>query len=49
MSDNVAYVITMFIFFGWIPILAIGKVIYEIANIICLYKYLSKEEDDEEE
>lgn len=27
MSDNLAYVIVMFILFGWIPLLSIGKAI----------------------
>jgi hypothetical protein len=27
MSDNTAVVLLMFIFFGWIPILALGKAI----------------------
>lgn len=27
MSDNLAYVLTIFIFWGWIPVLSIGKAV----------------------
>lgn len=38
MNDKTAYLIEVFIFFGWIPILAIGKAISMCINARSCYK-----------
>lgn len=40
MDDNTTMLISLFIFFGWIPIFAIGYVIKDIIKCYTYYKYV---------